>query len=99
VALVLGEADADAESEFAASGGACDLLWKNLPLSALLDRLRACSGFVANDSGVAHLAAFAGLPGFVHFAVTDPRVWCPPAPGIRWGRTQRDMLAFLEEVG
>jgi len=47
---------------------------------ALLARCRAC---VANDSGLLHLAAAAGVPCVAIFGPTNPEVWGPYGPGHR----------------
>ena len=82
VALVSGEADAEAIRNYEAAGGVADVRLASLPLAELRRRLAECGCFVANDSGIAHLAAWVGLPGIVGFVSTDPRVWAPPAPAV-----------------
>lgn len=47
----------------------------------LLGLLRSAAAYVGNDSGVSHLAAWAGLPCVVIFGPTDPVRWRP------WGRS------------
>jgi ADP-heptose:LPS heptosyltransferase len=47
----------------------------------LLARLRSAAAYIGNDSGVSHLAAWAGLPSVVIFGPTDPVRWRP------WGRS------------
>lgn len=47
---------------------------------ALLARSRVC---VANDSGLMHLAAAAGVPTVGIFGPTNPAVWGPAGPGHR----------------
>ncbi|MBL7250691.1 lipopolysaccharide heptosyltransferase I [Alloalcanivorax marinus] len=56
-----------------------------LSLSALTDRLLHWDAFVAVDTGLAHLAAAAGLPGVGLYGPTDPRltgVWGPRARSL-----------------
>jgi ADP-heptose:LPS heptosyltransferase len=48
---------------------------------ALLGLLRSAAAYVGNDSGVSHLAAWAGLPCVVIFGPADPARWRP------WGRS------------
>ena len=50
----------------------------NLPLTALAERLSACTAFAGHDSGVSHLAAACGLPCALLFGPTNPTVWAPP---------------------
>ena len=42
----------------------------------------AC-GVIANDSGIAHLAAGLGVPTVAIFGPTDPAVWRPRGPNVR----------------
>lgn len=72
----------EAEAAKTAPGG--DAEWKGdvimlpplgLPLLAAL--LGICRGYVGNDSGVSHLAAFTGTAATVIFGPTDPRMWAP----------------------
>lgn len=81
--LVAGEADTEAIEEFSRAGTPWARRWIRLPLPELARRLRTCAAFVANDSGVAHLAAWLSLPGIVRFVASDPRVWAPPSPWVR----------------
>ncbi len=49
-------------------------------LSDLLDLMRLLSsagGYIGNDSGPSHLAAFLGLPAIVIFGPADPKRWAP----------------------
>lgn len=50
----------------------------NLPLTALAERLSACTAFAGHDSGVSHLAAATGLSCALLFGPTNPAVWAPP---------------------
>jgi ADP-heptose:LPS heptosyltransferase len=43
----------------------------------LLALLRSAAAYIGNDSGVSHLAAWAGLPTVVIFGPTDPVHWRP----------------------
>ncbi|HCE39170.1 MAG: lipopolysaccharide heptosyltransferase I [Alcanivorax sp.] len=56
-----------------------------LSLSALTDKLLNWDAFIAVDTGLAHLAAAAGLPGVGLYGPTDPRltgVWGPRARSL-----------------
>lgn len=46
-------------------------------LIALTETLRQAGGFIGNDSGVSHLAAFLGLPATSVFGPSDPHRWAP----------------------
>jgi ADP-heptose:LPS heptosyltransferase len=39
--------------------------------------LTACDLYLGNDSGLSHLAAWAGAEGLAVFGPTDPRIWAP----------------------
>jgi ADP-heptose:LPS heptosyltransferase len=43
----------------------------------LVNTLKTGGGFIGNDSGVSHLAAFLGLPALVIFGPTDTARWSP----------------------
>jgi ADP-heptose:LPS heptosyltransferase len=43
----------------------------------LLALLRSAAAYIGNDSGVSHLAAWAGLPSVVIFGPADPVRWRP----------------------
>lgn len=46
-------------------------------LMDLLDLYDAASGYIGNDSGASHLAAYIGLPAAVIFGPADPDRWSP----------------------
>jgi ADP-heptose:LPS heptosyltransferase len=46
-------------------------------LTDLVDWFESAGGYIGNDSGVSHLAAFLGLPSVVIFGPADPRRWKP----------------------
>ncbi|MFO8083985.1 MAG: glycosyltransferase family 9 protein [Desulfobacterales bacterium] len=49
----------------------------------LVDTLITGCGFIGNDSGVSHLAAFLGLPTLVIFGPTDPSRWTPMGRSVK----------------
>jgi ADP-heptose:LPS heptosyltransferase len=49
----------------------------------LVDILKTGGGFIGNDSGVSHLAAFLGLPTLVIFGPTDPSRWTPMGCSVK----------------
>ncbi len=74
-----------ARAERIAQGLAGVAVLPRLSLSALTDHMLAWDGFVAVDTGLAHLAAAAGLPGVALYGPTDPRltgVWGPRARSL-----------------
>jgi len=46
-------------------------------LTELAGLLKTGGGFIGNDSGVSHLAAFLGLPTVTVFGPSDPEIWKP----------------------
>ncbi|QTA92470.1 glycosyltransferase family 9 protein [Desulfonema magnum] len=46
-------------------------------LTELVSLLKIAGGFIGNDSGVSHLAAFMGLPAVAVFGPSDPERWRP----------------------
>lgn len=46
-------------------------------LVTLAESLKNAGGFIGNDSGVSHLAAFLGLPTVTLFGPSDPLRWAP----------------------
>lgn len=48
----------------------------------LLLLLEKAGGFIGNDSGVTHLAAFSGLPTVAVFGPSDPERWKPIGPSV-----------------
>ena len=53
------------------------LMPQNLSLVELAGYLKSVRGFVGNDSGITHLAAYLGCPTVALFGPTDPRIWGP----------------------
>jgi len=53
------------------------LLPRNLPLLQLARHLTTVRGFVGNDSGITHIAAYWGCPTVALFGPSDPRTWGP----------------------
>ncbi len=59
-------------------------------LTELAGLLKTGGGFIGNDSGVSHLAAFIGLPTVAVFGPSDPKIWKP------MGRTVKVVRPDLE---
>jgi len=51
-------------------------------LAALSDRLQSAGGWIGNDSGASHLAAFLGVPTAAVFGPSDPVRWRPAGPRV-----------------
>lgn len=52
-------------------------------LTELAGRLKTGGGFIGNDSGVSHLAAFIGLPTVAVFGPSDPKTWQPMGRAVK----------------
>lgn len=72
VLLPWGNAVEQARAERLAAGIAAAVVLPRLSISALFDLLLTLDGFVAVDTGLAHLAAAAGLAGVALYGPTDP---------------------------
>jgi len=62
----------------------------------LLARLRSAAAYIGNDSGVSHLAAWAGLPSVVIFGPTDPARWRPRGDAVAIVQPPLDCLPCFE---
>jgi ADP-heptose:LPS heptosyltransferase len=65
-------------------------IYKTDDLLRLKAILRTAGGFVGNDSGVSHLAAFLGLPAVVVFGPSNPALWRPTGRSVRILRSYLD---------
>ena len=52
-------------------------------LTKLAGLLKTGGGFIGNDSGVSHLAAFIGLPTVAVFGPSDPKTWKPMGRAVK----------------
>jgi ADP-heptose:LPS heptosyltransferase len=52
-------------------------------LLVLLDLLDSAGGYIGNDSGASHLAAYCGLPTTVIFGPADPQRWAPIGRAVK----------------
>lgn len=52
-------------------------------LLVLLDLLDSAGGYIGNDSGASHLAAYSGLPTTVIFGPADPQRWAPIGRAVK----------------
>ena len=44
--------------------------------------MKTAGGYIGNDSGVSHLAAYLGLPTVAVFGPSDPKMWRPIGPRV-----------------
>ncbi|MBU0987725.1 MAG: glycosyltransferase family 9 protein [Proteobacteria bacterium] len=65
-------------------------------LSELTALLQTAGGFIGNDSGVSHLAAFLGLPSVVVFGPSCPDRWRPSGRSVEVVRPDLDCRPCFE---
>jgi ADP-heptose:LPS heptosyltransferase len=51
-------------------------------LAALMALMKTAGGYIGNDSGVSHLAAYLGLPTVAVFGPSDPAMWGPVGSAV-----------------
>jgi ADP-heptose:LPS heptosyltransferase len=54
---------------------------ENIPALAAL--MKTAGGYIGNDSGVSHLAAYLGLPTVAVFGPSNPEMWRPIGPRVQ----------------
>lgn len=65
-------------------------------LSDLMTTLKQSGGFVGNDSGISHLAAFTGMPTVVIFGPSSPKRWKPFGRSVEVLRSETDCKPCFE---
>ncbi len=73
------------------------LIFNEPDLLAVHAALARCARFLGNDSGLAHLAAAAGIPVLSLFGPTDPVRYAPWGPLARTLQASDGVIAHLEE--
>jgi ADP-heptose:LPS heptosyltransferase len=64
---------------------------QELPLVQLAEKIKSCAAFVGHDSGITHLAAALGVPGFVLWGPTAEKTWRPRSERIQLLRDPRGL--------
>ena len=72
--FILGPAEEDLVDTLPGANRTVHLLTDLIELAALLN---SAGGYIGNDSGASHLAAFLGVPSAVIFGPADPKRWKP----------------------
>ena len=62
----------------------------------LITMLKQSSGFIGNDSGISHLAAFTGMPTVVIFGPSSPKRWKPFGRSVEILRPETDCNPCFE---
>ena len=65
-------------------------------LPDLVDLLKSAGGYIGNDSGASHLAAYLGLPTTVIFGPADPERWTPIGRAVKIVRPALPCLPCFE---
>jgi ADP-heptose:LPS heptosyltransferase len=85
-----------------------NLQWPGSPIkpessTVLAGVLRSARALISNDSGVAHLGAFLGVPTIALFRATDPEVWAPKGRRVKVfsgpGFPLSDILNAIDRIG
>lgn len=94
--FVLGPAEADLADYLAKEATLHCRVHVLESLIALVALLRSAGGFIGNDAGVSHLAAFLDLPTTVIFGPADPRRWKPVGRAVQIVRPRLDCQPCFE---
>jgi ADP-heptose:LPS heptosyltransferase len=93
--FVLGPAEEDLSELLAPSNR---IVHRLNDLLALAELLKSAAGYIGNDSGVSHLAAFIGLPTTAIFGPTDPERWAPVGGGVSIVGSELDCRPCFENA-
>jgi ADP-heptose:LPS heptosyltransferase len=91
--FILGPAEADLVDELQHPDRTVHALSDLLDLTVLL---KSAGGYIGNDSGPSHLAAFLGLPATVIFGPADPKRWTPVGRNVAIVRPEMECRPCFE---
>lgn len=91
--FILGPAEEDLRSALAMQDRKIHMPDELLELAMLY---KTAGGYIGNDSGASHLAAFMGLASVVIFGPADPRRWKPNGPLVEVVRPALECLPCFE---
>jgi len=91
--FILGPAEEDLVDALTGMNRTVHILTDLMELAALL---KSAGGYIGNDSGASHLAAFLGLSAGVIFGPADPERWAPLGRAVETVRTELDSRACFE---
>jgi len=95
-AFILGPAEYDLYDVLTQSKRVNANVHKIETLTELAGRLKTGGGFIGNDSGVSHLAAFIGLPTVAVFGPSDPEIWKPMGRAVKVVRSNLECSPCFE---
>jgi ADP-heptose:LPS heptosyltransferase len=91
--FILGPAEADLVDELQHPDRTVHALSDLLDLTVFL---KSAGGYIGNDSGPSHLAAFLGLPATVIFGPADPKRWTPVGRNVAIVRPEMECHPCFE---
>lgn len=94
--IILGPAEHNLSEIFARSLPAGSKVHMLLDLGDLVTILSLSGGFIGNDSGISHLAAFTGIPTVVIFGPSSPKRWKPFGRSVEVLRSETDCSPCFE---
>jgi len=94
--IILGPAELNLSEAFAGYLPAGSKIHILTDLSDLMTLLKQSGGFIGNDSGISHLAAFTGMPTVVIFGPSSPKRWKPFGRSVETLRAETDCSPCFE---
>lgn len=94
--IILGPAEQSLSEIFAKNLPAGSRIYMLSDLFDLIRILKQSGGFIGNDSGISHLAAFMGIPTVVIFGPSDPKRWKPFGRSVEIIRPETDCSPCFE---
>jgi len=94
--IILGPAEHNFSEIFVRSLPAGGKIHMLSDLGDLLTILSLSGGFIGNDSGISHLAAFTGIPTVVIFGPSSPKRWKPFGRSVEVLRPETDCSPCFE---
>ena len=87
---IIGPADRFLKDEIRMPGARRRAVHTPENITALKALMKTAGGYIGNDSGVSHLAAYLGLPTVAVFGPSDPEMWRPIGPRVEIVRPRFD---------
>ncbi|MBA3035169.1 MAG: glycosyltransferase family 9 protein [Desulfobacterium sp.] len=94
--IIIGPAEYDLAEKFKSYLPSSTKIHSPAKLLDIVPLLKQSSGFIGNDSGISHLAAFMGIPAIVIFGPSDPKRWKPFGPFVKILRSQTECNPCFE---
>lgn len=91
--FILGPAEEDLAAALPGSGRTVHILSDLTDLARLLN---SAGGYIGNDSGATHLAAFLGVPTVAIFGPSDPQRWAPVGRAVETVRPDLECRPCFE---